>query len=314
MRLPAVVLCLLLAANAHAAFPEKAIKVIVPNGAGGSTDLTTRLVSTPLSEVLGQGIAIVNIPGAGTSIGAQKAARSRADGYTLLSTHEAFLTSSSLNLNRMGPASVRPIAQVAREAVVIAVHPDSALNDLDDYFAAVSKGHANASLKLGVNPGAVSHFTLARTLMAVDADVIFVPTGGGAKSLKSLMGGHIDIASFTVSEFHQVASAGRLRALAVLDGERHPNLPDTPTALEQGHDIRFSVHYVWYAPSATPDAAVTVLADAMRGIMAKPEFIIQLEQRSLTPDFLSGKALEQALDARYEEIRAIATEVKNAGR
>jgi tripartite-type tricarboxylate transporter receptor subunit TctC len=310
-------LCLVFIGQARPAsanWPERAIQVIVPNGAGGSTDLTTRLVAQPLSDRLGQGLAIINIPGAGTSIGAQKAARSRADGYVLLSTHEAFLTSSALNLNRLGPASMRPVAQVAKEAVVIAVHPGSPLQGLDDYYHAVAPGHTGAALKLGVNPGAVSHFTLMRTLTGIEADVILVPTGGGAKSLKSLMGGHIDVASFTVSEFEQLANAGSLRALAVFDAQRHPKLPGTPTALEQGHDILLGVHYTWYAPAGTPEHVVNTLASALRSVTTAPSFIELLDSRALTPAFSAGKELESALQERYSQMQSVAEAIRQFSR
>jgi tripartite-type tricarboxylate transporter receptor subunit TctC len=128
------------------------------------------------------------------------------------------------------------------------------------------------------------------------------------------MGGHIDVASFTVSEFEQLANAGSLRALAVFDAERHPRLPDTPTALEQGHPVLLGVHYTWYAPAATADPVVNALVSAMHSVVTDPAFVELLESRSLSPAFSAGPELEAALEDRYRGMQKVADDIRQFSR
>lgn len=287
-------------------YPSKPIKVIVPNGAGGSTDIVSRLVAQAYTRELGTELAIVNMGGGGTSIGAMEAASSKADGYTLLSTHEAFLTSSALGVNTMGPGSVRPVAQVAKEVIVLAVQKDSDMKTLEDFYTAAGKDHSGESLNIGVSPGAANHFFSLNVLSAIEHDVTFVPTGGGASTLKALMGGTIDAGTFAVSESIEAIRSGDVVPIALYNSERHPDLPATPTASELGYDINVSLHYVWYAPAATPDDVVSVLADAMSRTVSAEAFQNGLVERSITPALMTGSELEEALDTRYAEVENLA--------
>lgn len=289
-----------------AEYPERPIKLVVPNGAGGSTDITARLVAGVFNEKLGADLAIVNMPGGGTSIGATSVAESPADGYTLLFTHEALLTSSAMGANRLGPASLTPIAQVAKEVIVLAVRKDSPITSLQGFYDAAAKGHAGDKLKLGINPGAANHFFLLNALAPVEHDVIFVPTGGGAKTLKSLLGGHIDASAFAVSESIEAIRGGEVVPLAVFNTERHLDLPDVPTASESGYDLNIGLHYVSYAPAGTPADIVAKLADAMSATLAEDSFQQTLIERSITPALITGAELGTTLDERYATIQALA--------
>ncbi|ASJ73787.1 Bug family tripartite tricarboxylate transporter substrate binding protein [Granulosicoccus antarcticus] len=299
---------LLLSASTVSAaeFPSKPIKIIVPNGAGGSTDITSRLVAQAYTKELGTELAIVNMGGGGTSIGAMEAASAKPDGYTLLSTHEAFLTSSALGVNTMGPASVRPIAQVAKEVIVLAVQKGSGMHSLDEFYSAAQKDHPGDSLNIGISPGAANHFFSLNVLSAIEHDVTFVPTGGGADTLKALLGGTIDAGTFAVSESIEAIRSGDVVPIALYNDERHPDLPDTPTAKELGYDINVGLHYIWYAPAETPDDVVSILAEAMTRTVSDEAFKNNLIERSITPSLLTGTELEEALASRYTQVEELA--------
>lgn len=287
-------------------YPDKPIKVIVPNGAGGSTDITSRLVAKEFSEKLGQNLAIVNMGGGGTAIGAMEAAKSAPDGYTLLSTHEAFLTSSALGVNTLGPKSVKPIAQVAKEVIVLTVPKGSEITSLAEFYEAAMEGHTDANLNLGVSPGAANHFFFLNVLSPIDHDVTFIPTGGGAKTLKALLGGTIDAGVFAVSESIQAIRSGDIVPIALFDKNRHADLPDTRTASEQGHDVNVGLHYVWYAPAETPDERVAKLASVLTEVISDEAFRNTLVERSITPELITGSDLTAALDSRFTETKALA--------
>lgn len=287
-------------------YPTKPIKLIVPNGAGGSTDLTARLLADPLSRILGQGIAVVNVPGGGTAIGAQEAARSKPDGYTLLLTHEALLTSSAMGANKLGPGSLVAIAQTGTEVNVLLVRKDSPITSLQDFYKRAAAGHAGDKLKLGINPGAANHFAFLQILSPVKSDVIFVPTGGGGPTLKALLGGHIDVSADVPSESNEYIRAGQLKALSVFAAKRDADMPNVPTAGELGFPLEVGLHYVWYAPKGTPPERLKVLADALSRTMTEPATRKALHNHSITTDFQSGDALREALDKRYANITELA--------
>lgn len=290
-------------------YPDHPIKVIVPHGAGGSTDITTRLLVEPLSEQLGQGLAVANVTGGGTAIGAQEAARSRADGYTLLSTHEALLTSSAMGVNTMGPDSVTPIAQVGLERQIIAVREDSPMRNLQDFYDAAAPGGDKP--KLGVSPGAANHFAFMRILQPVDdPEVTFVPTGGGGPSMKALLSGTIDVGTFVVSEARDQIEAGNIRVLATFGPQRHADLPDVKTSGEQGYPMDIGIHYVWYAPKDTPEERVEAVADAIETVVGDKQFQQRMLDRSIEPDFERGEALNRDLNERWRTMQNVAEELR----
>lgn len=288
-------------------YPDHAIRVIVPHGAGGSTDIMTRLVSKPLSEQLGQGIAVVNVPGGGTSIGAQQAANAKADGYTLALTHIALLTSSAMGANPLGPESLTPIAQIGSETQIIAVPTDSEVDDLKE-FMSLAASETSEQLKLGVSPGAGNHFAFLRMLRPIEEnDVIFVPTGGGGPSMHELLGKHIDVGTFVVSEAIDQIQAGNIRPLAVFSKERHPDLSDVPTAAEQGYDMEIGLNYVLYGPKDIPEDRVAVLSDAVKATLDNEDFQKEMLSRSIEPAFATGEPLKTSLEETWVTIQELAS-------
>ena len=289
-------------------YPEEPIRLVVPHGAGGGTDVFSRLVAAPTAEELGASIAVVNVTGGGTAIGAQEVARSDPDGYTLLSTHVALLTSSAMGANQMGPDSLTPIAQLASETQVIAVRADSPMTSAEDFFEAVADG---SRPKLGISAGAGNHFAFLQMLMDVpDYDVNFVPVGGGGPSMTALLGGNIDVGTFTVSEVLDQVAAGEVRAITVFAAERDPALPDVATATEAGFPIEIGLDYVWYAPKDTPEDRIAAVADALEATMTDDRIRETLTDRAILPNFLRGDELEATLAERWETIQTVAASIQ----
>lgn len=285
-------------------YPSRPIKVIVPNGVGGSTDVTSRLVASAIANNLDAQMAIVNKGGGATSLGAIEAATSKGDGYTLLSTHEAFLTSSAMGVYTPGPESMVPVAQIAKEVIVLAVRKGASIENLNQFYARAAMNEAGAKLKLGINPGAANHFFFLNGLSPVEHDVSFVPTGGGSKTMKALLGGSIDAGMFEVSAAKQLIESGDIIPIAVFDTVRHPALPEVPTATEQGHAVNVGLHYVWYVPIGTPSDRIDKLVSSISAVINDSEFNQSLYERAITPAFLSGDELSAALSERYSNILA----------
>lgn len=287
-------------------FPRKPVKIIVPFGPGGDSDTFTRIIQKAVEDhdLLSEPLVVVNVPGAGGTIGSRRVRNAAPDGYTILNLHEGILTSKYSGRVTYGPEAFRPIAATAESNLVICVRDDSPFQQLDDLLKAASE--KPDSILFGMAPGTPTHFA-GRRLESAGGGSKFriVPSGGGSKRRHDLVGKHIDVTPFSLAEFIGFEGGG-IRAIAYLAPDRHPSLPDVPTARELGHDVVMPhVHY-WWAPKSTPDAAIERLADMLEAAMATDYVRGKLAETKTKPLFLRGKELEAHLAARENEFQDIA--------
>lgn len=287
-------------------FPEKPIKVIVPFGAGGGSDTFTRIVQKAMTEheLLDQPPVIINMPGAGGSIGSRKVKNARPDGYTLLQIHEGMLTNKYSGNTNFGPESFEPIAGTGRMAHVIAVAEDSPYQDLTDLLNAAAEQPDSIVFAVGI--GAPSHFAglMLENASTKSAEFRFTQSGGGAKRFASLLGGHSSVSTFSVAEFVEFQASG-LRALAILSEERHAKVPDVSTAIEQGINVNSTNMHFWWAPKGTPPERVGQLAGALRAAIELPEVTRVLSDLATEPVVVRGEDLVAELSEREREIGSV---------
>ena len=287
-------------------FPRKPIKVVVPFGPGGDSDTFARIMQKTIRdhELLPEPLVILNVPGAGGTIGSRRVRDAAPDGYTILNLHEGILTSKYAGRVSYGPEAFRPIAGTAMSNLVICVRKDSPFENLRDVLeAAAEKPDA---ILFGMAQGTPTHFA-GRRLEKAGGEVRFrmVASGGGAKRRNDLVGEHVDVTPFSLSEYMGFEESG-VRAVAYLAAERHPELPEVPTARELGYEVVMPhVHY-WWAPKSTPDAAVEKIADVLEAAMKTDYLRGKLAETKTEPLFLRGAALEKHLAEREGEFQDIA--------
>lgn len=287
-------------------FPRKPIKVIVPFGVGGDSDSFTRIVQKTLRDqgLLPQPLVVINVPGAGGTVGSRRVRDAAPDGYTILNLHEGILSSKYAGRVPYGPEAFRPIAATGQSNLVICVREESRYRDLADLIAAAAK-HPDTIL-FGMAQGTPTHFAGRRLEVAGGtAKFRMVATGGGAKRFNDLVGEHIDATPFALAEYLGF-EAGGVRAIAYLAEERHPSLPDLPTARELGFDVVMPHIQYWWAPRSTPDAAVDRIADALEAAMSTRYLLGKLSESRTEPLFLRGEQLEAHLADRESEFQDIA--------
>ena len=287
-------------------FPRKPIKVIVPFGAGGDSDSFTRIVQKALrdNELLPQPLVVINVPGAGGTVGSRRVRDAAPDGYTILNLHEGILTSKYAGRVPYGPEAFRPIAATGQSNLVICVREESPYRDLSDLIAAAAK--QPDSILFGMAQGTPTHFAGRRLEVAGGtAKFRMVATGGGAKRFNDLVGKHIDVTPFALAEYLGF-EAGGVRAIAYLAAERHPALPDLPTARELGFDVVMPHIQYWWAPRSTPDAAVDRIAEALEAAMSTSYLLGKLSESKTEPLFLRGEQLGAHLAERDSEFQDIA--------
>ncbi|MBT5902993.1 MAG: tripartite tricarboxylate transporter substrate binding protein [Opitutaceae bacterium] len=296
-------------------YPARPIEIVVPYSAGGGTDTLARLVQRAIKRenLLDVPLVVVNQPGGSGTIGAREVMRSPADGYRILCLDEGLITSKLSRTVPFGPEAFVPIAQSTQNTTVIVVRADAPYEDLADLAAAAIA--EPGVIRFGVPLGTPPHY-FARQLQQAKEGVEFniVQSMGGQKRYAFLMGGHIDVTIFSLAEAlgfrapEGTPPAEQIKALGILNAERHASLPDTPTAIESGLNTTAANALYWWAPKGTPPDRVALLADAIEQAMKSEQLQEEMAALSIDPLFRRGETLENWVDGRVETMRAVAFE------
>jgi tripartite-type tricarboxylate transporter receptor subunit TctC len=309
-----LVAALALSAHAFAAepYPSKPLRLIVPFAPGGAADILARVVAGQLQRELGKPIVLVNREGAGTIIGVDAAAKSTADGYTLLFSGDAATinTASGRALPYDLMRDLKPITLVFSSAqFVVAGAKDTRFNSMQD-LVKYAKAHPD-TLKFGTSGVATStHLSTETINAAAGIKAVHVPFKGIAPALNNVQGGHVDYAVAGSSAAVPAVNGGQLKALAVTSRTRSPVLPQVPTLIEQGVNAETSSWYGVLVPAGTPPQIVKRLHTDLMTALKAPEVLERFkalggEARPTTP--------EQAAEFMREEIRRYAALMRKLG-
>jgi tripartite-type tricarboxylate transporter receptor subunit TctC len=286
-------------------FPAKAIKVIVPFAAGGGSDSFARIIQSAVEDehLLPEKLVIVNVPGAGGTIGSRRVKHARPDGYTVLLLHEGMMTAQYSGSAAYGAEAFEPIAGSGDATQVIAVRADSAYQDLPDLMTVAAD--RPDEIIFAANIGAPSHFAgLMLEQAAWGAQFRYTQTGGGAKRFAALQGGHVNVSAFSIAEYVQFRPAG-IRALALLGKKRNEEISGLPTATEQGYDVISQNMQFWWAPRGTAADRIGIIADAIEEAIQTPAVREKLAQMRIEPRFVRGDPLEREIQTRSRRLAAV---------
>ncbi len=261
---------LMLAVPAAAEYPDQPIKVMVPYGAGGSTDTSGRIFIEAMKKALGAELFAVNVTGAGGTVGAAQAASENADGYSIFYTPIAPVTvQPHLRNLSYGEEDFTPICGLIQNPLAVMVAPDSPYQTVQDLVDAARAGEEIVAV--GTAPGSIPHITQAALANAYDITFKYVPVGGGPKQAAEILSGRATIST----DILPTATLFGLRALAVISDERVDGF-DVPTMAELGVDVPTKHWFGVFAPAGTPEDAVAKLADACEVAAADPELVEKL--------------------------------------
>lgn len=276
-RTGAVASALLAGGIAHAqatrAWPEKPVRVISPYGAGGSNDISARILAEELGKRLGQPFVVENKPGAGTRMGNELVARAAPDGYTLLYAAAPYAVAESLygKLSYDPRKDLRAVSLAAVAPVFLIVNAESPFKTPADL---VAYGKANRDIGLTfASPGSGSGPHLAAELFFKEAGVkgLNVHLRGDATAYTELLAGRVDATLTAITSALPHIQSGKLRVLAVASEQRSPIYPSAPTLREQGFPN--VIGYGWFGfmtPAATPQPIVDRLAKEVKAILSEP--------------------------------------------
>ena len=299
-------------ASGQQAYPSKALKIVVPFGAGGVADLTARTVAQKMGENMGQSIVIENKPGAGGVVATDAVAKSAPDGYTLLLMSNATAVSAGLfkSLPYDAEKDLIPLSVLGTFDIAIVVPQESKFASLADLlaFAKVNPGKLNIG---SINVGSTQHLAaeLFKSTAGIDAQV--VPFNGTPAVLTALRGGQIDVGVEILAPVLPQIKGQALRALAVTGDKRAAALPQVPTAKEAGVKTLYAASWnALAAPAKTPRDIVQRLNQEIQSALNNPDVRKKLIDMNVDPQ---PGTLQQAADLLSSETKRWGDVIQRAG-
>ena len=282
---------LVLQAGAHAAWPEKPIKIVIGFPAGGPLDSHMRLMSDKLAATLGQPVVIDYKSGAGGAVGADAVAKSAPDGYTLLLANTGTMVINPAVYTKLPYNTLRdfaPIARTAQQPLLLIVNPTVPAKTLPEFIAYAKANPGKVNFGSAGN-GGISHLVPEMLKQSAGISMTHVPYKGSAPAFIDLMAGQVQFMAESVPQAAQYAKQGEVRALAVTSRERNVALPDIPTMAEAGiRNFEVVGFYGILAPVATPKDVVDRLSGAFRQVLEDAAIRERMVQQGADPAFLGA--------------------------
>lgn len=301
-------------APAYAQYPEKAISLVVPFPAGGSTDIAARLIGQSLSERLNQTVVIDNQPGASGLIGASAVTRARPDGYTLLVTsdgiHSAAATGDA-NFDLL--TDLIPVSEVVGGSLIL-VGSKSAPFDTIEGFIDYAKGD-DTDTNVAINAALGSaHLVFERFRRAAEISYQPIYYAGESPSLAALVSGEAQVGIISGPAAAPQIEDGQIIGLAATTADRFNLLPDIPTVGETvvpGFGKGYST--VVFAPKGTPDEIVQMLSREIADIVNAPELASKLAELGLLPVGSTPEAYGEIVRTEFEQNKLIIEDLRKSG-
>ena len=285
------------------AFPTKAIRLIVPFGPGGSSDVVARIIADGATEALGQAVVIENVAGAGGNIGTARGAKAAPDGYTLTectigtcATNPSIYAQTGYDLQK----DFVPVFYVGGVMNVFTVHPGTDIKSIADLVTYARANPGKLPTAIG-GVGSSNHPTPVWFASVAGLDMLYVPFKGSGDSITALLSGQVQFFVDNEPSILPQISSGKVRALAVTGPQRSRFLPNVPTMEELGY--KGFVMEPWYgfmAPAGTPRAVVEKLNAAFNASIQNPRIKKRLEDAGLRLIGGAPERLVEVMRAEYE--------------
>ena len=296
-------------------YPSRPVKIIVPFGAGGPTDVFVRELSVELEKSLHEPFVIENRPGAGTTIGTDYVAKSAPDGYTLLMASSTQTVNETLYKDKPYQLlrDLVPLAPMEENGLVLVVSPSVPANNLAELLA-LAKAKPG-TLNFGSSgPGSNYHMAAELLKNLTGINIVHVPYKGSTGMRVDILSGQIQMLFDSIPTMAAYIKAGKVRALGTTGLTRSPILPDVPTIAETVPGFQFTQWVGFMAPKGTPQPIVDLLNKTIGGILSRPDIKTAWEQQGATPmvmsqaeftSFMAGEIAKWAKVIKDNQIKQI---------
>ena len=300
---------IVLAGPVHAAdYPEKNVQFIVPFGPGGSTDVATRLLLKTFNKNFPKEGVVINVAGAGGSVGARKVHEAKPDGYTLLSFNTILPVLRIMGLIDFSYKNLSPVALFSTSDTGVFVRNDSPWKSVEDMVADARK--RPGKIRFGVGFGTLAHLGAIGIEQKTGIKLNIVDTGGGEKKSAALLGGHIDAYFEPVPPVTQYLESKTFRCIGIFSEKPNPMLPGVKTMREQGIDLVLMQNKGIFAPKGTPEPILAILRAGIKKACEDPVFQKELANNHLNVVYKDGQAYQDLLAKEYVTLEGIAADLQ----
>jgi len=300
------------AAAAHAQYPSRPIRLLVPNPPGGASDTLARLVAPKLGEALGQPLVVDNRPGSNGNLASELAAKAPADGYTLYVAADAQIVIGPHLYASMPVDPLRdlvPVATLVSTQMMLVMRPDLPATNLQE-FIALAKKTAPPLPYASIGNGSQHHLVMEMLKARAGIDLLHVPFKGGGPAMTALLGGQV-AAMFGGNSVSGQIRAGKVRALATAGRKRSSAFPDVPTLGETFPGLEVTPWLALFAPAGVPAGVLARVRDETSRLLANEEMRGRIRQLGgLEPFVTTPEEFSALLRAEYARYGAI---IKSVG-
>lgn len=299
-------------AQAQAPYPNKTIRLVVPNPAGGLPDTVARLFAQRLGERLGQPVVVDNKPGANGVVAAQALATAPADGYTYLVTDGSMFSINPAiykNLSYDYQRDFMPVSLAARAPLYLAVHPKVGVSTLPELIA-LAKAKPGVLTYGSSGVGSTHHLTMEAMKSALGIDLRHIPYKGSSQSVPALIGGQVDVAFSALPSLSGFVKNGQVRLLGNNAAQRSSQEPGVPAIAETIPGFDFAPTIGVFAARGTPASVIERFSAEMAHVARLPELVQSLNSAGIVAVGAGPAEFDQAIQG---EIARLAQAISAAG-
>jgi tripartite-type tricarboxylate transporter receptor subunit TctC len=296
----------LVSLNAHAAYPDRPVKLVVPWAAGGDTDNIFRPFAPGFQKALGQTVVIANVGGASGTRGAKEVKDSPADGYTLYAVHDYIHSTYYAGVADVQYTDFEPVCLIASTPSVLTASPKTPWKSMKDLLADAKARPGQISV--GATLASTSHFFPALIEQKAGVKFKYVSYEGLAPRMNAILGGHIDLTDSNLTQKGKV-EAGQLKFLAIATEKRHPEMPSIPTLKELGVDVVYDVNRGLMVPKGTPADVIAKLGSACASASKAPEFADAMRKQGTDVRYMDRAAYAKWLKQNDDLNRNLAKDL-----
>ncbi len=294
-------------AAAAQAYPDKAIKILIPFPPGGGTDFVSRMVGTKLGELTGWQIVLENRPGAGGNLAIEAASKAPADGYTLVMGQTDNMMLGPWLYTNLSYDSVKSFAPVVQLSVTPAAVGSAANSSIKTPQDLIAKGKTPEGLKWSTaGAGTLGHLVGEDFKKRTNINLLQVPYKGASPAITDVMGGQVDVYIGTLTSLVPLMKSGRLTGVAVTTAKRSVDFPDIPTLDESGaKGMDFNIWMGMFAPAGTPPNVIALLNKETNRVLQSPDLIEKFKAGGVSAGGGTSDSFAEFVKADYAKWGAL---------